>query len=70
VEPAGPAGIMRVETPHLDLTHVRSALEQLIAAAERRDEDMVRQRLQLAMEAGWPQGVSVISQSLSATGEA
>lgn len=66
LSPAGPTGVLRIETPELDWMHVRSALEQLIAAAERRDDDLVRSRLQTVIEAGWPEGVAVISQPLSA----
>lgn len=70
LSPAGPTGVLRIETPDLDLLHIRSALEQLIAAAERRDDDLVRRRLQTVIEAGWPEGVAVISQPLSATRDA
>jgi len=70
LSPAGPTGVLRIENPELDFLHVRSALEQLMAAAERRDDDLVRRRLQTVIEAGWPEGVSVISQPLSAARDA
>lgn len=70
VSPAGPPGVMRIETPNLDLTRVDSALEQLIAAAQRRDDDQVRNRLNLVIEAGWPEGVAAISQTLPAARDA
>jgi FlaA1/EpsC-like NDP-sugar epimerase len=70
VSPAGPPGVMRIETPDLDLTRVESALEQLIAAAQRRDDDQVRNRLNLVIEAGWPEGVTAISQTLPAARDA